>query len=66
MSKMTAQIVHDIVADDYDRLGEGGGFAHASEAAAWQAGCMFAYAHVIQLLLQMEEVDDERGEREGN
>lgn len=60
--RMTAQKIYDTILREYEEIEMKD--PQWVVYPAYDAGRMFAYSHVLQLLLQLEEVEYERGEAE--
>jgi hypothetical protein len=57
---MTIQNVFDQVSAAYEELEDKDSFEYANTSMRYNDGRMFAFSHVLELLYQLEEVEDER------
>ena len=57
--KITIQDVFDQTLEAYETLEDKGDWDVASSSEQYNAGRMFAYSHVLQMLYQLEEVEHE-------
>lgn len=64
--KMTIQKIFETVNHKWAELADNSSWDAETSTPDYKDGMMFAYSDVLELLYQLEEVEHERGETEGN